>query len=250
MSDITVVKLGGSLLEDAGRRGQALTTIVAARQRGERLVLVHGGGKHVDAMLARLGIARKSHAGLRVTDAQTLEVVVAVLAGTVNKALVAELAARGVRAAGFSGADAGTIVAEPHPPIDGVELGHVGRVTGSSPMLIQALLAGGILPVISSVAEGPNGTLLNVNADSAAASLAVALNARSLRFLTDVAGVFDGSGNLVPLLHAAAVEEWIAAEVVSGGMRPKLEAALGALRNGVASIAIGEGAAATRLVAA
>ncbi len=250
MNDITVIKLGGSLLDDASRRQQALTTIVAAWHRGENVVLVHGGGKHIDSMLAKLGIPRRTHAGLRITDDATLEVVVAVLAGTVNKSLVAELTGMGVRAAGLSGADANTIMAEQHPPIDGVDLGHVGRVTGSNRTLVQSMLVAGIMPVISSVAQGPNGTLLNVNADSAAAALAVSLNARALHFITDVAGVFDYAGNVVPLLHASAVEEWIAGDFVSGGMRPKLEAALGALRNGVTSIAIGEGKGATRLVAA
>jgi acetylglutamate kinase len=250
MNDITVIKLGGSLLDDATRRQQALATIVAAWHRGENVVLIHGGGKHIDAMLAKVGIPKRTHAGLRITDDATLEIVVAVLAGTVNKSLVAELTGLGVRAAGLSGADAGTLVAERHPPIDGVDLGNVGRITGSNRMLVRSMLVSGILPVISSVAQGPDGTLLNVNADSAAAALAISLNARTLQFITDVAGVFDHAGNVVPLLHASAVEEWIACDVVSGGMRPKLEAALGALRNGVASIAIGEGQGATRLVAA
>ena len=160
-----VIKLGGSLLDDAQRRHEVLSAMAAQWNRGEQIVLVHGGGKHVDAHLKRLGIAKKTHAGLRITDDETLPIVVAILGGLVNKSLVAELTGLNVRAAGISGADASTLVAEPHPPIDGVELGHVGRVVSSNRMLIRSMLTAGILPVVSSVAEGPNGTLLNVNAE-------------------------------------------------------------------------------------
>jgi acetylglutamate kinase len=241
-----VIKLGGSLLENAERRDAALRQIAQLWARGERLVLVHGGGKHVDAQLAKLGIAKRTHAGLRVTDDATLDVVVAVLAGSVNKMLVAELTKLGIRSAGISGADAGTIVADVHDPIDGVDLGHVGQVTDASGALIDAMLDHDILPVVSSVAAGPNGTLLNVNADSAASALAAALGADSLVFITDVAGVLDGEGKLVEKLRAADVEAMLESDVVSGGMRPKLIAALAAIGAGVGNVAIGEG---TKLVA-
>jgi len=122
-----VIKLGGSLLDDAARRADALENIVAAWHSGEQIVLVHGGGKHIDTALAKLGIPKRTHAGLRITDDATLDVVVSVLAGSVNKMLVAELTAMGILCAGISGADAGTLVAEVHPPIDGIDLGHVGQ---------------------------------------------------------------------------------------------------------------------------
>lgn len=247
MNDITLVKLGGSLLDDGKRRDDVLRQVVGRWNRGENLVLVHGGGKHIDAMLAKLGIAKRTHAGLRITDDATLDVVVSVLGGTVNKMLVTELVALGVRAAGVSGSDASLLAAEPHPPIDGIELGHVGRVTGANVALLKAMLTDGILPVVSSIAQGPEGTLLNVNADSAAAALAVALRARSLQFITDVAGVLDANGELVPRLHAAAAEEFL--ENVTGGMKPKLQAALTALTSGVREIVIGEEGG-THLVAA
>lgn len=165
---MNVVKLGGSLLDDPARRAEALSAIAAQWNRGEEIVLVHGGGKHVDANLKRLGIPKRTYAGLRVTDDETLVVVVATLAGSVNKMLVAELAAIGIRAAGISGCDASTLAAEPQPPIDGIDLGHVGRVTGGNPTLIRAMVTYGILPVVSSVAEGPNGTLLNRTAEGRA----------------------------------------------------------------------------------
>ncbi|HYK04457.1 MAG TPA: acetylglutamate kinase [Thermoanaerobaculia bacterium] len=242
-----LIKLGGSLLDDAARREAALRAIVARWNAGEDVVLVHGGGKHIDAALAKLGIAKKTHAGLRVTDAATLDVVVSVLAGTVNKMLVSELAKLGVRAAGLSGADGATLVATKHPDLDGVDLGHVGQVTQANVTLIKAMLTYGTLPVISSIAAGPEGTLLNVNADSAAAALAVALRARSLRFITDVAGVLDANGDLVPRLGVSDTKTFI--DNVSGGMKPKLQAALTALVSGVGEIVIGEEGG-TTLVAA
>jgi acetylglutamate kinase len=246
---MNVIKLGGSLLDDSARRAEALNAIAAQWKRGEEIVLVHGGGKHVDANLKRLGIPKRTYAGLRVTDDATLDVVVGTLAGSVNKMLVAELAAIGVRSAGISGCDASTLTAELHPPIDGVALGHVGSVTGGDPTLINALVTSGILPVVSSVAEGPNGTLLNVNADSAAAAIAVALGAEELIFITDVAGLLDETGNVVAQLHAAEAQALLGTSVVTGGMRPKLQAALHALGSGVRRITIGEEGG-TNLVAA
>ncbi|HEX3577351.1 MAG TPA: acetylglutamate kinase [Thermoanaerobaculia bacterium] len=246
---MNVIKLGGSLLDDPVRRAEALSAIAAQWKKGDEIVLVHGGGKHVDANLKRLGIPKRTYAGLRVTDDETLDVVVATLAGSVNKMLVAELAAIGVRSAGVSGCDASTLSAELHPPIDGVDLGHVGSVIGGDPTLLRAIVSYGILPVVSSVAEGPNGTLLNVNADSAAAAIAVSLGAEELIFITDVAGLLDESGNVVAELHAEEAEALLGTEVVSGGMRPKLQAALHALGSGVRRITIGEEGG-TNLVAA
>lgn len=244
-----VIKLGGSLLEDASRRDAALRAVAAQWAEGARLVLVHGGGKHVDAQLAKLGIAKKTHAGLRVTDDATLDVVVSVLAGSVNKMLVCELTRLGIRAAGISGADAGTLVAEVHEPIGGVDLGNVGTVTHACPALLDAMLDNDILPVVSSVAAGPEGTLLNVNADSAAAAVAAAVGAESLIFITDVAGVLDAEGNVVPELRARDVDALLESDVVTGGMKPKLRAALDALHCGVSNVTIGE-TGGTNLVAA
>ena len=244
---LKVIKLGGSLLDDAQRRADALENIVAAWNSGDDIVLVHGGGKHIDTALAKLGIPKKTYAGLRITDDETLEVVVSVLAGSVNKMLVAELSSLGVDCAGFSGADAGTLVADFHPPIDGVDFGNVGQVTSSNRALIDAMLEKRILPVISSVAQGPMGALLNVNADSAAAAIATAVGATALQFITDVAGLLDSNGAVVPSLTANAAQQLLESELVTGGMKPKLQAALGALEAGVELVHIGGG---TQLVAA
>lgn len=234
---LAVVKLGGSLLDDGVLRSSALEKIAARWNAGEQIVLVHGGGKHIDAALSRAGIPKKTHAGLRITDDATLDIVVSVLAGSVNKMLVAELTKLGVRVAGISGCDGATLVAEQHPPIDGVDLGHVGKVTHANRGLIRAMLTSGIMPVISSVAAGADGALFNVNADTAAAAIAASIGASELRFLTDVDGLLDQHGNVVARLHAADVETFI--ENVTGGMKPKLQAALSALKQGVAQITIG-----------
>jgi acetylglutamate kinase len=233
-----VVKLGGSLLENAALRARALAAVAEAWREGTEIVLVHGGGKHIDHALALLGIEKRTQRGLRVTDEATLAVVVPVLAGTVNKLLVSELAAHHVGAAGISGVDGETLVATFHPPVDGVELGFVGEVTSANGTLAHAVASTGFLPVIASVAAGPGATMLNVNADSAAAALAVALGAAALVFLTDVAGVLDGNGSVVGSIDAVQAEQLIASGAVTGGMQPKLRASLHALRGGVPSVVI------------
>ena len=255
-----VVKLGGSLLEDAERRARALAAVAARWDAGDRLVLVHGGGRRIDAALSALGIPRRVCRGLRVTDAPTLEVVVGVLCGGVNKSLVSELSALRVRCAGISGLDGGTLRAQPHPPVDGTELGFVGARPSSDPALARALLRSGHLPVVAPLASGPGGIALNVNADSAAAALAAALGAERLVFLTDVEGLLDARGRVIERLDAAGLAKLRRAGFVTGGMLPKLEACAHALDQGVATVCIAgpgrhdtvlmDGMGGTRLVAA
>jgi acetylglutamate kinase len=249
LNQVSVIKLGGSLLDDAARRAAALQKIVARWNGGENVVLVHGGGKHIDAALSAAGIPKRTHAGLRITDDRTLPVVVSVLAGSVNKMLVSELTALGVRAAGISGCDGATLVARKHADIDGIDLGHVGQVTHSNRALVAAMLTYGTLPVVSSIAIGADGALFNVNADAAASAIAVAHGATELLFLTDVAGLLDADGKVVPRLDADALQQMLSTPTVSGGMRPKLLAALTALTSGVNEIVIGEEGG-TSLVAA
>lgn len=237
--NVTVIKLGGSLLDDAALRQSALEKIVARWNAGENIILVHGGGKHIDAALSHAGIAKRTHAGLRITDDATLQIVVSVLGGQVNKMLVSELTRLGVRAAGISGCDGATLLATKHPDIDGIDLGHVGQVTQSNRALVRSMLTYGTLPVVSSIAIGADGSLYNVNADSAASAIAVAHGARELLFITDVAGLLDADGNVVKALDSNALEVMLGSPVVTGGMKPKLAAALVALKEGVAQITIG-----------
>lgn len=260
MTRWTVVKLGGSLLEDPQLRGEALSAIGAAWQSGAKLVVVHGGGKKIDSTLGRLGISKQTHMGLRVTDQDTLEVVVSVLAGLVNKLVVADLQRLGINAAGISGPDGATLVADFHPSSDGVDLGFVGAVRHSSPAIIEAFAAGGILPVVASVAIGPGGTLLNVNADAAASAIAVALNAERLVYLTDVPGLLDDKGRIIESISAESVEQMLSLHVVKGGIVPKLKSCVEAVTGGVGEVlitgpqghagALLQGKGGTRLVAA
>jgi len=233
-----VVKLGGRILEEPERRGAALDAIAARYRAGDRFVVVHGGGRQVDAALERAGIPKRTHEGLRVTDEATLDVVVSVLAGLVNKRLVSDLIARDVDAAGISGADGGTLIAEAHPPTQGVDLGRVGRVVACRPRVILAILSAGALPVVASIAATAAGELLNVNADAAASALAPALGARRLLFLTDVEGVFDADGRVVRRIDAAGLSRLLASDAVRGGMRPKLHASLEAIARGVGEVVI------------
>jgi len=235
---VTVVKLGGSLLDDRTSRRRALSAVAARWSGGDRLVLVHGGGRQVDASLAERGIPRRVHQGLRITDTRTLDTVVAVLAGLVNKTLVAELARLRVNAAGLCGADGGTLLAGPYPAVDGVDYGHVGRVTACDTTLIAAVAAAGMLPVVASVARDAGGTLLNVNADAAAVALARGLAARRLVFLTDVEGLMDGDGRLVDRIDAVGARRLLEGGAVAGGMRPKLAACLEAVSAGVEEVRI------------
>lgn len=188
--------------------------------------------------LAQLGIPKRTHQGLRITDAETLDEVISVLAGLVNKSLVAEFCARGVVAAGFSGVDGATLRAEFHPRMDEVDLGFVGRVVAANPTLLKSVLKAGMLPVVASIAMGPQGFLLNLNADAAASALAVSLRARRLVFLTDVEGLLDESGRVVGKLTASEACQLLDSNVVNGGMRPKLAACLEAISDGVTEVVI------------
>jgi acetylglutamate kinase len=233
-----IVKLGGSLLENAAARRRALSAIAAAWNRGIPVVVVHGGGRKIDEHLAALGLTRSVHRGLRVTGPATLEAVVAVLAGIVNKSLVEELRALGVTAAGISGVDGAMLVAEPHPPLDGVELGLVGTAPRGRPEPVNALLASGFLPVVAPLAAAEGGGILNLNADTAAAAIAGALGSSRLIFFTDVEGVRDGDGRTLRRLTADGAHALLDSGAASGGMRPKLSAALEAIRLGVGEIVI------------
>ena len=222
---ITVVKIGGSTL---GSHDTTLDDLVALQREGKSLVVVHGGGDLITEWLSRQGIATRFEKGLRVTDHDTLQVVVAVLAGVVNKELVAAIQSRGGRAIGLSGVDGRLIEAR----VKDEELGYAGEVVKINPEPIEVLLKGGYIPVIAPLgleAKGEKSEKLNVNADTAAGEIAAALGAERLVFLTDVPGVMDGLGESLSRLSPDEASALIASGVVSGGMIPKVEACLGAL---------------------
>jgi acetylglutamate kinase len=228
-----VVKLGGRALEAAG----AVDGLAAdlARLAG-RAIVVHGGGAEVTAWSARLGLTASFCEGRRVTDQATLEVAAAVLAGLANKRLVAALRARGVDAVGLAALDGGMVRTAPHA--EASALGAVGTVTGVDPALLTVLLAAGRTPVVASIGAA-DGALLNLNADDVAAALAPAMGAISLVLLSDTPGLVLG-GKVVRTLDRAARDRALAGGEVTGGMRPKLEAAAAAVDGGTPSAWIAE----------
>jgi len=217
-----VIKLGGSTLH---HRRDALEDIVWLRGLGARPVLVHGGGPEINDWLARLGIASQFARGLRVTNAQTLEVVRMVLGGKVNGELVGLLSRLGGQAVGLTGVDGGLLRAEPLAP----ELGAVGRVIAVDAGPIEALTAAGYIPVVAPLALGPDGGVLNLNADDAAADLARGLGAAKLLYLSNTPGILDRAGGLLSVLSAEQVRALVADGTIAGGMIPKAEACLRAL---------------------
>src|SRR5687767_4796891 len=234
MSEVLVIKLGGTTIAD---QSQVLAEVAAVARR-RPVVLVHGGGKRITEWLERLGVPSRFEGGLRVTDAQSLEVAAAVLRGVVNSELVAALRDLGVDAVGLSGVDGGLLVAERIP-----ELGLVARVTDLRRDLLDAILVGGQVPVVAPLARDAEGIVCNVNADDGAAGIAAGLGARQLVLLTDVDGVRDADGRRLDTLTVAEAEHLIDRGIIAGGLVPKVRAALAALGWEVAEAIIADSSA-------
>jgi acetylglutamate kinase len=220
---IVVVKVGGNAIEQA--RDETLLDIVLLRYVGMQPVLVHGGGPEITAMSERLGLKAEFRNGLRITDDKTMEVVKMVLTGKVNPDIVGAIIRLGGQAVGMSGEDGPSIIAEPLSE----GMGFVGRVTQINREPITALLGRGYIPVIASIGLGYDGHAYNINADTVAAEIAVALGAAKLILLTDVPGVLGVDGNVVAVLTREDARHRIDAGEVTGGMIPKLEACLRSL---------------------
>jgi len=229
-----VVKVGGNAIDR--RKQETLLDLVLLRYVGMQPVLVHGGGPEITAMSERLGLEARFRNGLRVTDAATMEVVKMVLTGKVNPELVASINRLGGQAVGMSGEDGPSIIAEKLDP----ELGLVGRVVQINPEPITAMIQRSYIPVIASVGLGYDGNAYNINADTVAAEVAIALKAAKLILMTDVPGVLDGDQRVLSELTRSAAERLITGGQVSGGMIPKLEACLRSL-DGVPSAHIIDG---------
>ena len=224
-----MVKLGGATL---GSHDTAIEDIVELHQQGIPLVIVHGGGKLITEWLLKLGVSSDFSQGERATDRTALEVVVSVLAGLVNKEIVAAINSRGGQAVGISGVDGSLIQGR----IKNAELGYTGTVVKVNPAPLKALLRSGYTPVVAPVSLNSFGKpmetkMLNINADTVAGEIAVAMGAKRLIFLTDVTGICDPSGELLPCLSSSEAEALIASGIVSGGMIPKIKACLRALSN-------------------
>jgi acetylglutamate kinase len=244
-----VVKFGGELLEEP-RRVMALASAVARlTSKGSRtpLVLVHGGGREIDAALARVGIEKRQVEGLRITDEPTLEIVVSVLAGLVNTRFVAALGAAGVRAVGLTGADAtiGRVRrAAPHRTTKGdvVDLGQVGDPIGRGvPKLLIDLCRGGYVPVLCSVGASEDGALFNVNADVLAAHLAGRLGSPRLIVAGATSGVLDPGGATIPALTFGEIDRLVERGGATAGMIAKLAACRAAIDGGAKEVFVADG---------
>ena len=241
-----VLKLGGELLEQPSDL-ERIARGIAALARKASLVVVHGGGREIDAALAAAGIPKQQVDGLRVTDARTLDVVVSVLAGAINTRLVAAVRRAGGRPVGLTGADASVAIVKRAAPIvsvagDTVDLGLVGApVAGSPPALLTDLLKAGYTPVVACIGATRQGELMNVNADTLAAHLAAALRARRLVIAGGTSGVFDAEGRTIARLTSTGAARMIKAGTANKGMVAKLEACRAALRKGVGDVVIANG---------
>ena len=234
---IVVIKLGGhAMISD-----EALETfardVVLMRQVGINPVIVHGGGPMINSMLDKLNIKSEFINGKRVTDPETMNVVEMVLSGSVNKKIVQAINNQDGRAVGLSGKDAKLIICEQETP----ELGLVGSPTDVNPEVIFTLFENDIIPVIAPLGAGSNGETLNINGDTVSGAIASALKADRLLLLTDVSGVQDKNGSIITELNSTQIKNWINEGIISGGMIPKTETALLALKGGVRGVVILDG---------
>ena len=227
-----VIKYGGSAMTDAELRASFAVDVVLLKYIGLRPVIVHGGGPQIGAALQRLGKQTKFVDGLRVTDDETMEVVEMVLGGKVNREIVALVQRGGGRSIGLTGSD-GDMIRVTQRLEDDRDLGRVGRVVAVDPAPIRAVTEAGFVPVIAPIGVDSEGVTHNVNADEAAGAIASALEAEKLILLTDVEGVRDASGGLVPQLGAEEAEKLVAEGTIREGMIPKIRCCLDSLRKGV-----------------
>ena len=245
-----VVKYGGHAMGDSELAAIFARDIALMKQVGLHPIVVHGGGPQIGRMLERLKVKSAFIDGLRVTDAETVEVVEMVLAGSINKRIVSAINEVGGRAIGLSGKDGGLIQAtrlrrtrrDPESNIEKVlDLGFVGEPSRIDPQILSALESSGMIPVIAPIGVGPDGETLNINADTAAGAIAAAVGATRLLMLTDVVGVLDAQGALVPDLSVTQTRRLIAEGTISGGMIPKVETCLSAVEHGTDGAVILDG---------
>ncbi len=229
------VKLGGSILEEASIRTAILAQVAGITALGHEVILVHGGGKSLNRRLSQMQIESRFTEGLRVTDAETLQAAVMVLAGEVNKKIVSEMNQSGDRAVGICGADAGAVRCVPLSdlPNSPSGIGFVGKPSEVSRSFFDRVFDAGWIPVVSSIALGPDGQLYNVNADQMASACASGAGCTSLVYLTDVTGVKDENGSVLHDLNGSDIAGLRSRGIIKGGMLPKTSSCLEALAAGV-----------------
>lgn len=240
-----VIKYGGAAMEKPGLRDLFSRDIALVRTLGVRPVVVHGGGPQIDRLMKRLGKNPHFIGGLRVTDDETMDIVEMVLAGSINKEIVGAISAHGGRAVGLCGGDAGLIRADRrhHVLPDGreIDLGRVGDVKAVDPEPLELLQEHGFVPVLAPLGIGPQGELLNINADLVAGDVAAALGAVKVIFLSDVPGIHGRDGHLLRRVTLLEIDALRGDGVIEGGMLPKVEACARALKGGVGSAHIVDG---------
>ena len=235
MEKISVIKFGGSLAKNIAARNKFLRELASYR-RNAQCVLVHGGGPEINLWLEKSGIKPKFANGLRFTDARTLEVVEMVLSGKVNKDIVASLSSLGVKAVGISSKDGKTVLCKRV-----AKLGYVGEPVKTDKTLVEILIKSGYLPVVSPIGIDSKHNTLNVNADSVAMALSIALKADELVYLTDVPGVLNEKKCTIPVIRLGETAKLVKKGIVSGGMIPKLNGCEGAVKKGVKKVWIIDG---------
>ncbi len=240
-----VVKYGGHAMVDEQLKEDFARDITLLKFIGLNPVVVHGGGPQINKVLEQMGISSTFVKGMRLTDEPTMDVVEMVLGGKVNKSIVAQINHQGGRAVGLSGKDGGLIQAkkltivfreDENKPPEIIDPGLVGDVTAINPEIIHTLTSHGFIPIIAPVGAGPSGETFNINADLVASKVAAALSAGRLIFITDVDGLLDISGKLVPSVDRVQAGQMIEDKSISGGMIPKIECALEALEQGIEKV--------------
>jgi acetylglutamate kinase len=232
-----VAKYGGNAMTDPQLKKSVMQDILLLQLVGVKIILVHGGGPEISAMLKKLSIESHFENGLRVTDDDTMEVVQMVLAGKVNKSLAADLSALGGRAVGLCGIDGGLI--KVHQKSE--KLGHVGEIDEINTKILDDLLDGGFIPVISSIGIDDDGNPYNINADTAAAKIAAALHAESMVVMSNINGVLrdkDDENSLISQMSLADAEELKKSGIIAGGMIPKVDCCTNAVKEGVKKVFI------------
>jgi acetylglutamate kinase len=236
-----VIKYGGNSMQDETVINTIMEDIAMLKIVGVNPILVHGGGPEINKMLTKLNIKSEFHNGLRITDKETMQVVEMILGGKINKEIVSRINSLGAKAIGLSGKDAQLISVVKKPPAGGVDYGYVGEVTGVNANILKTLCADGYIPVIAGIGADEKGQSYNINADTVAGEVAVALKAEKLIYLTDVDGIRKDEkdpATLISAISASEIRKMIADGTISGGMIPKVLGCIDSIKRGVSRVHI------------
>ena len=231
-----IIKYGGNAMIDHEQIKTIMQDITLLKYVGVNPVVVHGGGPEISRTLSLMNVESRFYKGLRITDKDAIEVVQMVLTGKINKDIVAQLNALGGKAIGISGMDGALLQAEKMEPVDGVDLGYVGKVTNVNSRVLEILANDDYIPVVAPIGIGPDGTVYNINADTAASEIAAAMKAEKLIFLTDIDGIYrnpEDPSSLISAISVPEVNELIKQGVISGGMIPKVQGCIKGVEMGV-----------------